>query len=97
MAEIPGVNAFNFPPSVPGYWGPAPAGSFVAVTKSDTVPLPPNVRGLWVGGVGAVAVKGVNDNVAAVFTAVPAGTYIPGRFAYVMSTATTATLIVACI
>ena len=91
MAEIPPLSSAIFAARK------GIGGSFQAVTKSDTVPLPPNVIGLWVGGIGNVAVKGVGDAAAVTFTAVAAGTFIPGRFAYVMSTNTTATLIVALI
>ncbi len=88
-----------------GLWGPQLAGppqywlsgSFFGVVPSDILPLPPRCRGLWVGGAGNLVVKGAtNQNAAAVtLVAVQAGTFIPGRFAAVMATLTTATLIVA--
>lgn len=70
-------------------------GSAAAVTKSDTTVV--NCRALWVGGVGDVAVKTVPGATAVTFTAVPAGTLLPVSIdgGQVMSTNTTATLIVA--
>ncbi len=68
------------------------------ITKSDTAKLPLGpCRALWIGGAGDVAVVAVNDELAAPVTisAVPAGTVLPIRAMYVMSTNTTATLIVA--
>lgn len=62
----------------------------VAVTKSDSVEQ--NFSGLYVGGTGDVAVKGLSG-VAVTFSAVPAGTFIPMLVNRVMSTNTTATLI----
>ena len=66
-----------------------------AVTPSDTTLI--NCRALWVGGAGAVALSASGSATAVTLSAVPAGTLIPigldqGR---VMSTNTTATLIVA--
>lgn len=80
----------------PGLFAPASAGpgSFQAVTPSDTAPLPPGNQGLWVGALGNVAVKGLMDKVAVTLLAVPAGTFLRGRFGYVMATNTTATNIV---
>jgi hypothetical protein len=67
----------------------------IAVTPSDTTLV--NCRALWVGGAGAVAVSASASATAVTLSAVPAGTLIPvaldqGR---VMSTNTTATLIIA--
>ena len=69
-------------------------GPGAAVTPSDTTLI--NCRALWVGGAGAVAIA-TQTGTAVTLSAVPAGTLIPialdqGR---VMSTNTTATLIVA--
>jgi hypothetical protein len=66
-----------------------------AVTPSDTTLV--NCRALWVGGVGNLALAATSTSTAVTLTAVPAGTLIPialdqGR---VMSTNTTATLIIA--
>lgn len=65
----------------------------LAITKSDTTIFNPPVRGLYVGGLGDVAVV-TQDGSAVTFTAVPAGTYIPIGLQKVMSTGTTATNIV---
>lgn len=67
-----------------------------AVTPSDTVPLPLGpCRALWVGGAGAVAVIAAGDTSAVTLSGVPAGTVLPIKCKTVMSTNTTATLIVA--
>jgi hypothetical protein len=72
-----------------------PAANYVAVTKSDTTDLGP-VVGLYIGGAGDVAVStsatGANG---VVFTAVPVGTQLRVQCRRVMSTGTSATLIVA--
>lgn len=75
---------------------PGPGIRAYAVTKSDTTVLPPTT-GLWVGGVGNVAVvmAGQEDADAVTFTAVAAGTFLPICVKKVMSTNTTATLIIA--
>lgn len=66
-----------------------------AVTKSDSTDITATAtKGLWIGGGGDVAVKGAGDSVAVTISAVPAGTYLPGAYKAVMSTNTTATLIV---
>jgi hypothetical protein len=65
---------------------------WVTCTKSDATDLTGSV-GLYVGGVGDVAVRTMNDSETTVtFSAVPVGTFIPGNFTRVMA-ATTATLI----
>lgn len=70
-------------------------GSASAVTPSDTTQV--NCRALWVGGVGNVAVKTAPGATAVTLTAVPAGTLLPLMIdgGQVMSTNTTATLIIA--
>jgi hypothetical protein len=70
-----------------------PAQDAVVVTPSDTTHLG-NVRGLFVGGAGNVAlVTAVGSTV--VFTGVPAGAILPVRCTQVRATSTTATNIVA--
>lgn len=65
-----------------------------AVTKSDSTILE-GVRGLYVGGAGAVAVV-LRDRVTSViFSAVPVGTILPIEVTQVLSTGTDATLILA--
>lgn len=67
----------------------------VAITPSDSTDLTATVtKGLWVGTAGNVAIKLSADSAAVVLSNVPSGTYVPGAFARVMATNTTATNIV---
>jgi hypothetical protein len=67
-----------------------------AVTPSDSADLPGGVcDSLWVGGVGNIAVIAQDDTAAVTLTAVAAGSHVNVRARRVMSTNTTATLIVA--
>lgn len=76
-----------------------PAGpytSFFTITKSDTTLV--NCRAIYVGGTGDVAVKSGTPGAAAVtFSAVPVGTVLQIALdrGFVMSTNTTATLLLA--
>jgi len=72
---------------IPNGFNPARA---VAVTKSDTAPNAYDA--LYVGGAGNVAVTTAGGDVVT-FTAVPVGTILPVKTSLVMSTNTTATLI----
>lgn len=63
----------------------------VAVVPSDTAFV--DFCGLYVGGAGNVAVQG-EDGVTALFTAPPVGSRIDMHITRVMSTNTTATLLV---
>lgn len=66
------------------------------ITKSDTAELPLGTcRALWIGGAGDVAVIAAGDTAAVTISGVAAGTVVPIRCKKVMSTNTTATLIVA--
>lgn len=65
--------------------------TWFTIAKSDTTEMPNNFLGLYVGGTGDVCVL-TQDGGQPVFKAVPVGTYIPGRFRRIMSTNTTATL-----
>lgn len=67
------------------------ASGAMPITKSDTTQL--NLVGLYVGGTGDVTVKG-EDGVSATFSACPVGLFIHMRIINVMSTGTTATLLV---
>jgi hypothetical protein len=69
----------------------APATKLFAITPSDSTVI--NVRALWVGGAGNVAVIAMQDTAAQTLSAVPAGTLLPVSCSKVMSTNTTATLI----
>lgn len=71
-----------------------PVASAAAVTPSDTEVLT-GVRGLWVGGVGNVAVLFPGASEAVTFTGVPAGSFLPIQAVKVMATNTTATAILA--
>lgn len=67
------------------------ASDAVAVVPSDTTVV--DFCGLYVGGAGNVAVKG-EGGVAVTFTALPVGSRIDMHVIAVMSTNTTATLLV---
>jgi hypothetical protein len=69
------------------------AGSWRAVTPSDTVPLDPGCRGLYITASGTLTIKGVWDSTAASLGTPAANVLIPGRFAFVMSTGTSATVL----
>lgn len=71
-----------------------PAGSYAAVTPSDSAVLRPPARSLFIGTGGNVAVKYPGAS-AAVSFAVQDGTILPIYAEVVMSTGTTATGIVA--
>lgn len=71
----------------------SPAIQAFAVTKSDTTVFPRPTKALYVGGAGDVAVLLADDISPVVFSAVPAGTFLPVRVSKVLSTGTTATLI----
>ena len=64
-----------------------------AVTKSDSTVIP-TTRGLYVGGAGDVAVRHANGDLVT-YSAVPAGTDLAIQVDKVLSTGTTATLIIA--
>lgn len=64
---------------------------FVTITPSDSTQL--DLIGLYVGGTGDVAVKG-EGGTAVTFKACPVGLKIDGRIIQVMSTNTTATLLI---
>jgi hypothetical protein len=68
--------------------------SAIAVTPSNATTLPVGCQGLWVGGAGAVAVTFYAGS-SVVFSAVPAGTLLKISPSQVLSTGTTATLILA--
>jgi hypothetical protein len=71
----------------------SPATGGFAVTKSDATVFSQPTRFLWVGGVGDVAVR-MLDGTTPIFSAVPTGTLLRIRVDKVLSTGTTATLIV---
>jgi hypothetical protein len=74
-----------------------PAYKAQVVVKSDTVPLPYGCRALYIGGAGDVAVVPSGHALSApvTFVGMLAGSYLLVSCAYVMSTGTTATNIVA--
>lgn len=75
---------------------PGTYSSFIAVTPSDTTLI--NCKAIYVGGAGNVAVKSGSPGASAVtFTAPPVGTILPINLdqGFIMSTNTTATLLIA--
>ncbi len=70
------------------------AQSAAAVTKSDATVFAPPTIGLWVGGVGDVAVRMYGSQTSVIFVAVPAGTMLPVQVDQVLSTGTSGTNIV---
>jgi hypothetical protein len=64
-----------------------------AVTKSDSTAV--DYSSVYVGGTGDLAVMYYNDSVAVTYSACPVGFTLVGRIKRVMSTNTTATLMVA--
>lgn len=71
-----------------------PATSARTITISDTTSYSPPFRGVYVGGTGDLAVMMAQDNVAVTFKAVPAGSLLPICVSQILSSGTTATLIV---
>lgn len=74
-------------PSDPFYEG-------FAITPHDTNALAAETRGLWIGGVGNVALRFAGDTTDTLISAVPAGTLLPFCVTHVRATLTTATLII---
>ncbi len=70
------------------------ASGAAAVTKSDATVFSPAAIGLWVGGVGDVAVRMFGSQTNVTFVAVPAGTMLPVQVDQVLATGTSATNIV---
>lgn len=73
---------------------PGAAVSAFAVTPSDSTVFAIPTRQIWVGGAGNLAVLMNADTVSVVLSAVPAGTMLPVSVTKILSTGTTATLIV---
>lgn len=71
-----------------------PATSARSITISDTTVYDIPFRGIYVGGTGDLAVVMAQDNTAVTFKAVPAGSLLPICVKQVMSSNTTASLIV---
>jgi hypothetical protein len=68
----------------------------LAITTSDTVVQPTGIKGIYVGGTGAVVVEfSDNPGVAITFSAVPVGTVLSICPNIIRATGTTATLMVA--
>ncbi len=70
----------------------APAIHGTVITKHDTDPN--EYRSLWIGGVGDVNVRFFGDTTNTLISAVPAGTLLPFAVKLVLSTNTTATLMI---
>lgn len=68
---------------------PAPPGTFLPVTPSDTVPLPAGVQGLlFATAQTTLSVRGINNPTAVAIGPQAAGTVLRGQFAFVMTTGT---------
>lgn len=63
------------------------------ITKSDTTTYSPALNALYVGGAGHITVRTLKGNVR-LFSNVPEGSVLPISCTQVLSTGTTATLIV---
>ena len=87
---MPAVDTWYQNPAAPT----SPPQNAALVTKSDTVDLVNTSLGLWVGGAGAINVITAGGQTV-LLSGVTAGTYIPLRITRLMSTSTTATLVVA--
>lgn len=87
---MPAVDTWYMNPAAPG----TPPQNAALITKSDTVDLVNTSLGLWVGGAGAINVITAGGQTV-LLSGVTAGTYIPLRITRLMSTSTTATLVVA--
>jgi hypothetical protein len=72
----------------------APSGDGVVLTKSDTDELAVKSRAIYVGGAGDLNVV-MASGTTVLFSAVPAGTILPIQIKQLLSTSTTATLVVA--
>lgn len=84
------MTAYDFLQPVTAF---SPATKAILVTKDDATLV--NCRALYVGGTGDVAIVDYHGGTAVTLSAVPAGTLLPIACRKVMSTNTTATLIVA--
>lgn len=73
---------------------PGAAISAFVITKSDSTVFTTPTRQIWVGGTGDLAVLMNADTVSVILSAVPAGTMLSISVTKVLSTGTTATLIV---
>lgn len=69
------------------------ATAWKAITPSNTALLEPCPVALWVGGAGDIAIVG-HDGVSATLSAAPAGAVVTVQPRQLLSTGTTATLIV---
>jgi hypothetical protein len=81
---MPGPNPVN---------SPNPGEGAFAIVPSDVTPLAVKPRAIYVGGAGNISLITLNGETV-VFTAVPVGSILPVRAAQVLSTNTTATLLI---
>lgn len=73
----------------------APYMKAFAITPNDGTDLPTNTRAIYVGGAGNVAAILEGDTASVTFTAPPVGSILPIAAKRVLSTGTTATLLIA--
>lgn len=71
----------------------APAINAAVITKSDTVVISPPLRGVYIGGTGNLNVRMIGGTTV-LFSGLPAGALLPIMVDQILSTNTTATLIV---
>lgn len=69
--------------------------SAASIVPSDSTPLTNSTYAIYVGGAGDVKVILNNDTAAVIFKAVPVGTTLYVQASQVLSTGTTATLLLA--
>jgi len=77
-----------------------PSFNFVAITKSDTVPIsyngkPARAKAFYIGGAGNIAIKSDATGAAVVFEGCLAGTVLPISSEFLYATDTSATKVVA--
>jgi hypothetical protein len=79
---------------VPNTYLSGPYTRAVVLTKDDEDVIE-TTRALYVGGTGNINVTMAGDGVACLISAIPAGAILPIRITQLLSTSTTATLVVA--
>lgn len=70
------------------------ARKLLLLTKSDDTVYDPPLDGIYVGGTGNASIIAADDTAAVLLSAIPVGTFLPIKVKKLMSTNTTATLVV---